>query len=259
MERCMIELPTTPSFRLDGKRALITGASSGIGLACAVACAEAGAHTVLAARRKPELEQAVTALVEKGLSAEARVLDVADVEASVQAVEDMGPFDVLVNSAGVARHTPTVETSVEDFDAVVGLNFRGAYFLTQACAKALIAAGKPGSLINISSQMGVVGGQERAVYCGTKHAVEGFTKAMAIEFGPHGIRVNTIMPTFIKTPLTEPTFARPELKAWVEEKIKLGRVGEVGDIMGAVVYLASDAGALVTGIGHLVDGGWTAD
>ena len=259
MERCMIELPTTPSFRLNGKRALITGASSGIGLACAVACAEAGAHTVLAARRKPELDQAVAALAEKGLSAEARVLDVADVKASVQAVEDLGPFDVLVNSAGVARHTPTVETSVEDFDAVVGLNFRGAYFLTQACAKALIAAGKPGSLINISSQMGVVGGQERAVYCGTKHAVEGFTKAMAIEFGPHGIRVNTIMPTFIKTPLTEPTFARPELKAWVEEKIKLGRVGEVGDIMGAVVYLASDAGALVTGVGHLVDGGWTAD
>ena len=255
----MINLPRTPSFRLDGKKALVTGASSGIGLGCAVAVAEAGAHTVLAARRKAELDAAVDALREQGHSAEALVLDVADIEASTRAVAELGPFDVLVNSAGSARHTPTVDTTPEDFDAVVGLNFKGAYFLTQACAKALIAAGKPGSLINISSQMGVVGGQERAVYCGTKHAVEGFTKAMAIEFGPHGIRVNTIMPTFIKTPLTEPTFARPELKAWVEDKIKLGRIGEVGDIMGAVVYLASDAGALVTGIGHLVDGGWTAD
>ncbi len=254
-----MDLPTSPSFRLEGKKALVTGASSGIGLGCAVACAEAGAHTVLAARRQAELDAAVTALREKGLSAEALVLDVSDIAASAAAVEAHGPFDVLVNSAGVARHSPVVDTQPEDFDAVVGLNFRGAYFLTQACAKALIAAGKPGSLINISSQMGLVGGQERAVYCGSKHAVEGFTKAMAIEFGPHDIRVNTICPTFIKTPLTEPTFARPELKAWVEEKIKLGRVGEVQDIMGAVVYLASDAGALVTGISHLVDGGWTAD
>lgn len=254
-----MDLPRTPSFRLDGKKALVTGASSGIGLACAAACAEAGAQTVLAARRRAELDTAVEALRERGFSAEALVLDVSDLDASAAAVETFGPFDVLVNSAGTARHTPTVETQPEDFDAVVGLNLRGAYFLTQACAKALISAGLPGSLINISSQMGLVGGQERAVYCASKHAVEGFTKAMAIEFGPHQIRVNTICPTFIRTPLTAPTFARPELAAWVEEKIKLGRVGEVEDIMGAVVYLASDAGALVTGISHLVDGGWTAD
>ncbi|MEO1493522.1 MAG: SDR family oxidoreductase [Pseudomonadota bacterium] len=254
-----MDLPESPSFRLDGKTALVTGASSGIGLGCAVACAEAGAHTVLAARRQAELEAAVVALQAKGLSAEALVLDVSDIAASAAAVAEHGPFDVLVNSAGVARHTPVIETKPEDFDAVVGLNLRGAYFLTQACAKALISAGRPGSLINISSQMGLVGGQERAVYCASKHAVEGFTKAMAIEFGPHAIRVNTICPTFIRTPLTEPTFARPELVAWVTEKIKLGRVGEVQDIMGAVVYLASDAGALVTGISHLVDGGWTAD
>ncbi|MEM7190008.1 MAG: SDR family oxidoreductase, partial [Pseudomonadota bacterium] len=126
-------------------------------------------------------------------------------------------------------------------------------------AKGLVEAGKPGSLINISSQMGTVGGIERAVYCASKHGVEGFTKAMAIELGPMGIRVNTICPTFIRTPLTEPTFDRPELVEWVTSKIKLGRVGEVEDIMGAVLYLASDAGALVTGISHLVDGGWTAD
>ena len=252
-------LPRTPSFRLDGRRALVTGASSGIGLGCAVAMAEAGAHTVLAARRKPELDQAVEAIREAGGSAEAAVLDVADIDAVEQVVAEFGPFDVMVNSAGVARHTPTVETTPEDFDSVSNLNLKGAYFLTQKVAKGLIAEGKPGSLINISSQMGHVGGQERAVYCGTKHAVEGFTKAMAIEFGPHGIRVNTVGPTFIRTPLTEPTFARPELKAWVEEKIKLGRIGEVEDIMGVVVFLASDAAALITGTHIIVDGGWTAD
>ena len=251
-------LPKTPSFRLDGKRALVTGASSGIGLASAVACAQAGAHTVLAARRLPELEQAVADLRAAGASAEALVLDVSDVAATQAAVADHGPFDVLVNSAGTARHSSSVDTTPEDFDAVQNLNFKGAYFLTQAVAKGLIAAGRPGSLINISSQMGVIGGPERAVYCGTKHAVEGFTKAMAIEWGPLGIRVNTICPTFIRTPLSQVTLDRPEMAAWVKTKIKLGRVGEVEDIMGAVVYLASDASGLVTGISHLVDGGWTA-
>ncbi|MEM7211874.1 MAG: SDR family oxidoreductase [Pseudomonadota bacterium] len=254
-----MQLPKTPSFRLDGRKALVTGASSGIGLGCAVAMAEAGAHTVLAARRRPELDTAVEAIREMGGTAEAVVLDVADLEAADAAVSQHGPFDILVNSAGVAKHTPTTETRPEEFDLVSDLNFKGAYFLTQKVAKGLMEAGKPGSLINISSQMGHVGGQERAVYCGTKHAVEGFTKAMSIEFGPHGIRVNTVGPTFIKTPLTEPTFARPELKAWVEEKIKLGRIGEVEDIMGVVTFLASDAAALITGTHIIVDGGWTAD
>ena len=253
----MMDLPTTPSFRLDGKRALVTGASSGIGLASAVALAEAGAHTVLAARRQAELDKAVSSLSAKGHSAETLVLDVADIKATAKAVERLGPFDVLVNSAGTARHSATVDTNAEDFDAVMDLNLRGAYFVTQAVAKGLIKVGRPGSLINISSQMGTVGGPERAVYCASKWAVEGFTKAMAIEFGPHGIRVNTICPTFIRTPLAEMTLKRPEMRAWVEEKIKLGRVGEVEDLMGAVVYLASDAGALVTGTSHLVDGGWT--
>jgi NAD(P)-dependent dehydrogenase (short-subunit alcohol dehydrogenase family) len=166
---------------------------------------------------------------------------------------------VLVNSAGLARHSAATDTAPADFDAVAAVNVRGAYFLTQAVAKGLIAAGRPGSLINVSSQMGHVGGPERAVYCATKHAVEGFTKAMAIEWGPHGIRVNSLCPTFIRTPLTEGTFASPERVAWIEGNIKLGRVGEVEDIMGAVAFLASDASALVTGTALLVDGGWTAE
>ena len=173
-------------------------------------------------------------------------------------IGEQAPFDIVVNSAGLARHSPATQTTQEDYDAVTNLNVRGAFFLIQAAAKRLIAAGKPGSMMTISSQMAKTGGIERSVYCATKHAVEGFTKAMAIEFGPHRIRVNTICPTFIRTPLTEPTFANPERVKWIEEKIKLGRVGEVEDIMGAVQYLASDASALVTGSSLLVDGGWTA-
>lgn len=254
-----INLPTTPSFRLDGKKALVAGASSGIGLGCAVACAEAGAHVVLAARRVLALEEAVAALKGLGLSAEVCAMDLTDIPATNQKVADLGPFDVLVNSAGLARHTPLVDTTPEDFDAVVSLNLKGAYFLAQAVAKGLIAANKPGSLITISSQMGVVGGQERAVYCASKHGVEGFTKAMAIELGPLGIRINTVAPTFVRTDLTAPTFERPELMAWITSKIKLGRVADIRDMMGPVLYLASDASAMVTGTSLLVDGGWTAD
>lgn len=254
-----IELPATPSFRLDGKRALVAGASSGIGLACACALAEAGAAVTLVARRQAQLDEAVAAMTAKGWNAEALALDVSDVAAVEAAIGAAEPFDILVNSAGIARHSPAVETTVEDFDAVVGLNLRAAYFLTRSVAKRLIEAGRPGSLINISSQMAHVGGVDRAVYCATKFAVEGFTKSMAIEWGPKQIRVNTICPTFIRTPLTEQTFSRPERRAWIEEKIKLGRVGTPHDIMGAVLYLASDAASLVTGTALMVDGGWTAD
>ena len=254
-----MDLPRTPSFRLDGKRALVAGASSGIGLGCAVALAEAGADVTLAARRSAPLEEAVAAFQAEGWTAQAQSLDIADVEATQALVDAEGPFDVLVNSAGLAIHSPACETSVEDFDKVADINIKGAYFLAQAVAKGLLKAGKPGSLITISSQMAHVGGIDRAVYCSTKHAVEGFTKSMAIEWGPKQIRINTICPTFIRTPLTEQTFSQPERVKWIEEKIKLGRTGTVEDIMGAVVYLATDASALVTGTSLLVDGGWTAD
>ncbi len=252
-------LPKTPSFRLDGKRALVAGASSGIGLACAAALAEAGAHVVVAARSADKLAGLVAELQAEGHSAEALALDVSDVAATEAAVADHGPFDILVNSAGMARHGPALDTAEADFDAVTDLNIKGAYFLTRAVAKGLAAAGKPGSLINISSQMAHVGGIDRAVYAATKHAVEGFTKSMAIEWGPKQIRVNTICPTFILTPLTQSTFDNPERAAWIRDKIKLGRPGEVEDIMGAVVFLASDASALITGTALMVDGGWTAD
>ena len=255
----MSDLPTTPSFRLDGKRALVTGASSGIGLACAAALAQAGAQVTMAARGRDSLDAAVERVCAQGGDADALILDIADIEQTADAIARIGSFDVLVNSAGLARHSPALETTAEDFDAVMAVNLRGAYFLTRAVARDLVANGKPGSLINISSQMGQVGGVDRAVYCASKHALEGMSKSMAIEWGPLGIRVNTISPTFIRTPLAQVTLNKPERKRWIEEKIKLGRVGEVEDIMGAVVYLASDASALVTGTTMLVDGGWTAD
>ena len=249
----------TPSLRLDGFRALVTGASSGIGLGCAVALAEAGADVVLASRNIKALNEAAEAIIMKGFSAETLQLDISDLVSIDTVLKDQKPFDVLVNSAGLGRHTPSLETSAEDFDEVMDVNLKGAYFLTQSIAKALIKAKKPGSLINISSQMGHVGGVDRAVYAASKHAVEGFTKAMAIEWGRHQIRVNTICPTFIRTPLTQSTFDNPERKKWIEEKIKLGRVGEVQDVMGAVVFLTSEASSMITGSALMIAGGWTAD
>lgn len=251
-------LPRTPSFRLEGRRALVTGASSGIGMGAAAALAEAGAAVTLVARRREELEAVAAAVRAAGGMAEAEALDITDLDATTRFVDAAGPFDVLVNSAGMARHAPALETTPEDYDAAMNLNLRAAYFLTRAVARGLIAAKRPGSIIQLSSQMGHVGGPDRAVYCANKHALEGMTKAMALEWARHGVRVNTLCPTFIRTPLAEQTLANPERKAWILSKIALGRVGEIEDLMGPVVFLASDASALMTGAHLVIDGGWTA-
>ncbi len=252
-------LPKTPSFRLDGKRALVTGASSGIGFGAAAALAEAGAEVWCVARRLDGVLAVRDAIRRAGLRAEARAEDITDLPATAAFLAQSGPFDVLVNSAGMARHGPALATDPQDYDAAMNLNLRAAYFLTREVARGLIAAGRPGSLINVSSQMGHVGGPDRAVYAANKHGLEGMTKAMAIEWGPHGIRVNTLCPTFIRTPLAEQTLAIPERRAWILAKIKLGRLGEVEDLMGPVVFLASDASAMMTGTHLIVDGGWTAE
>lgn len=251
-------LPTTPSFRLDGRRALVTGASRGIGLGCAVALAQAGAHVICSARGRQELTEAVAAMHAAGLSAEALPFDMTDLAALDEAMAGIDRLDILVNSAGIARHSPALATTPADFDAVMATNLRAAYFASTAAARMMQAQGRGGSIIHISSQMGHVGGIDRAVYAASKHALEGMIKAMAIEWGKQNIRVNTICPTFIRTALTEVSFNNPERLAWIMQKIKLPRVGEVADIMGAVVFLAGDAAAMITGSSLMIDGGWTA-
>jgi NAD(P)-dependent dehydrogenase (short-subunit alcohol dehydrogenase family) len=252
-------LPKAPGFRIEGRRALVTGAGRGIGLAAAAALAAHGAHVVLAARGKPELDSAVAAIRADGGSAEALAIDVTDVAAVSAAIGGAPPFDILVNNAGMNRPEPFSSVSEANFDAVFDLNVRAAFFVAQAVVHKLLAANRPGSIIHVSSQMGHVGAASRTVYCASKHAIEGLAKAMAVELGAAGIRVNTICPTFIETPMTAPFFADQDFKASVLGKIKLGRLGRLEDIMGAIVFLASDASALVTGTSLKVDGGWTAE
>lgn len=252
-----MELPKTPSFRLDGKRALITGAGRGIGLASAAALAEAGAEVTLIARSETEINDVAAAIVDAGGRAAVLPLDITDIELARTKISDAGPFEILVNNAGTNRPKTMADTTAEDYDAIMAVNVRAAYFVAQVVTDGLIAAGKSGAVINMSSQMGHVGGPNRTVYCTSKFALEGMTKAMAMEFAPHSIRVNSIGPTFIETPLAKPFLADPAMKEYVLSKIKLGRVGQVEDIMGAVVFLASDAAALITGAALLVDGGWT--
>ena len=254
-----MHLGSAPSFRLDGKRALVTGAGRGVGLAAAAALADAGAHVTLVSRTRAEIEQAAAAIRERGQQAETLVLDVTDLSATQAAVAGAQPYDILVNNAGTNRPKLLLDVTVDVYDIIMGLNVRAAYFVAQAVARRLIAAGEPGSIINISSQMGHVGAVGRTVYCASKHAMEGFTKAMAVELAPHGIRVNTVGPTFLETPLTRPFFENQAFKDEVLRKIKLGRLGKVEDVTGAILFLASDASALVTGTALVVDGGWTAD
>jgi len=251
------QLPRPPSLRLDGRRALVTGAGRGIGLAAACALAGAGAEVWLAARTAADLDFAAAALRERGESAQALPLDVTDAVAVRAAVASHGPFDVLVHSAGGNRPKPAFVTD-DDLDALLTLNVKSAFVTARAVAAGLQAAGRPGSIVFVSSQMGHVGAERRSVYCATKHAVEGLRKALALEWGRYGIRVNSLCPTFIDTPMTHAWLADPAFNAEVTGKIALGRVGTVQDLMGAVLFLASDASALVTGSALMADGGWTA-
>lgn len=187
------------------------------------------------------------------------MLDVTDFGAVDSFVKAAAPFDILVNSAGGARHAPFLAVTEADYRAIIDLNLGASLFVSQSVAARLVEAGKPGSIIHISSQMGHVGGPNRTVYAASKFAVEGLTKAMAIELAAHNIRVNTICPTFIETELSAKNLSDPDFRAWVLQKIKLGRLGRLEDIMGPVVFLASEASALMTGSSVMVDGGWTAE
>ena len=249
-------LPKTPSFRLDGRRAIVTGAGRGIGLAAAAALADAGAQVTLIARTSAEIE---VAAAEIGNRAVAATLDVSNINAVKAFFASRPAFHILVNNVGTNRPKPMTEVSEADYDAVLDLNVKSAFFVAQACVQRIIAERQTGSLIHISSQMGHVGGPNRSLYCASKWALEGMNKAFALDLAAHNIRSNTIAPTFIETPLTKPYFEDAAFKADVLTKIKLGRIGQVEDLMGAILFLASDASALMTGSSMVIDGGWTAD
>lgn len=248
-------LPRTPSFRLDGRRALVTGAGRGIGLAAAAALAEAGAAVTLIARAGAEVEAAAREMP----GADWATLDVLDLDAVAAFFAERPAFHVLVNNAGTNRPKPLWDVTPDDYDAVLDLNLRAAFFVAQGAVKAMIRDGVNASLIHMGSQMGHVGGPSRSLYCASKWGLEGMNKAFALDLAPHGIRSNTIAPTFIETPMTRPFLEDEASRASVLAKIKVGRLGQVEDLMGAIVLLASDASAMVTGTSLVVDGGWTAD
>ncbi|MBI0168524.1 SDR family oxidoreductase [Bartonella sp. M0280] len=248
----------SPSFRLDDYRALITGAGRGLGLAIAEAFAASGAKVILCARSQNELEVAAQRIKDAGYCADILISDVSDVESFARKVQKLDGIDILVNNAGTNRPKPLNQITFDDYDSVMNINVRALYFATQAVTNQMIKDNRKGSIINISSQMGHVGAKNRTVYCASKWAVEGFTKAAAVELAPYGIRVNTICPTFIETPMTEHFFKNIQFRQEVMDKIPLGRLGVVDDIVGAAVFLASNASSLMTGSSLVVDGGWTA-
>jgi NAD(P)-dependent dehydrogenase (short-subunit alcohol dehydrogenase family) len=247
-------------FRLDGRVALVTGAGRGIGRACAVALAQAGAEVWLAARTREEIEQAAAEIRAAGGNAHAAACDVTNSKDLQKIISSIPVLDVLVNNAGTNIPEPFVEVSEEHLDRLLALNVRAAFLVAQAAAKKMLESkARGGAIINMSSQMGHVGAVNRSVYCLTKHALEGLTKAMALELAPHGIRVVSIAPTFIETPMYQKMRTeKPAFEKWVTDRIPAGKVGQPEDVAAAVVFAASPAASLVTGTSLLVDGGWTA-
>ena len=250
--------PKLPSFRLDGKKALVTGAGRGIGMGASIALAESGADVTLVSRTEQELKEICDHINSQGLSASYVALDVNNDNEINHLIEKSNPFDILINNAGTNKPAKLVDTDINDFDYVMSLNVRSVVNLTKCVVKKMLANDVKGSIINVSSQMGHVGGPNRTTYCSSKFAIEGFTKSLAIELAPNGIRVNTVCPTFIQTPMTEPFLKDEEFKKNTIGMIPLGRLGEVRDLMGPFVFLASEASSLMTGSSLLVDGGWTS-
>lgn len=250
-------IPVTPSFRLDNQRALVTGGSRGIGFAAALALADAGARVWIAARDNDRLASAVQQAASVGLTLYALPLDVCDTAAVRQTLANLSSFHILVNSAGLARHQPFAEVSEANFDAVMAVNLRATFFLSQQVAAGMRAAQHGGSIIHLSSQMAHVAGPQRSVYCASKAALEGLTRAMALELGRERIRVNTLCPTFIETELSQASLADDAFRQEALRRIQPGRLGTLEDVMGPIVFLASAAAALITGSALKVDGGWT--
>lgn len=248
----------TPEMRLDGKVAVVTGAGRGLGRACACALGGAGAEVVLISRTLSDLETVAAEIEAEGGAARPLVCDVSNLGDITDKIGGLEQIDILVNNAGTNAPEPFTEVSEANYDKIMDLNVKSAVFVAQAAAQKMLAQGTGGSIIHMSSQMGHVGAATRTIYCASKHAIEGLTKAMGVELAPHNIRVNSIGPTFILTPMTAPYFENPEFKSDTLSRIPMGELGRLEDIMGAVVFLASPASALITGSSIVIDGGWTA-
>jgi NAD(P)-dependent dehydrogenase (short-subunit alcohol dehydrogenase family) len=249
-------------FRLEGRIALVTGAGRGLGAEMAVALGEAGAEVLLMSRTLDDLEQVAARIVGAGGRAKVLVCDVTDGSQVRSKIGGLERLDVLVNNAGMNVPELFVDVSEAHLDEQLTLNVRAAFLVAQTAVRKMLEAPdrkeRGGVVINVSSQMGHVGAVQRTVYCMAKHAIEGLTKAMAVELAPHNIRVNAIGPTFIETPMTAPFFANPEFRDWATSRIPLGRIGRMEEVTGAVVFLASPAASLITGASLVIDGGWTA-
>ena len=242
----------------DGKLVVVTGASRGLGLGCAQAFAARGAEVLLVARGAEDLEQAAAGIRAAGGQARALPCDVTDAAAVTALFDALPRCDVLVNNAGGNRPMPFVDVPLETLDHLLDLNVRSMFVTAQAAARAMLRAGNGGAIVQMSSQMGHVGAPNRTVYCMTKWAIEGLTKAMAVELAPRQIRVNAVAPTYIETPLTRPFFADPAFREDTLRRIPLGRIGTIDEVSAAVLFLASPAASLITGSSLLVDGGYTA-
>jgi NAD(P)-dependent dehydrogenase (short-subunit alcohol dehydrogenase family) len=242
--------------------ALVTGAGRGIGAEAAVALASAGAEVILLSRTRGDLEAVAQRIAESGSRATTVVCDVNDGARVRAELAGMERLDILVNNAGMNIPEPFVEVSEDHLDRMLALNVRAAFVVAQAATRKMLEASdrgeRGGAIINVSSQMGHVGSPRRTVYCMTKHAIEGLTKAMAVELAPQNIRVNTIGPTFLETPMTAVFFENPEFRTWVLNRIPMGRIGRMDEVTGAIVFLASPAASLITGASLTIDGGWTA-
>jgi NAD(P)-dependent dehydrogenase (short-subunit alcohol dehydrogenase family) len=255
-------MKTLPTFRLDGRTALITGAGRGLGVGMAHGLAQAGAHVVLVARTASEIERVASEIAADGGNARTLVLDVRDEGEVRQTFAGLPALDILVNNAGTNIPQPFVTVETRALDTLLDLNVRAAFIVAQAAAQRMLADAdrrdRGGAIVNISSQLGRVAMKGRSVYTMTKHAIEGLTKAMAIELAADNIRVNAVGPTWVDTPMTRPALADPVLRNDVIGSIPMGHLAQIEDVVGAVVFLSSPAAAMITGTSLVVDGGWTA-